>query len=276
MQLGHRGIGGIAAGATAVVVLLSALYPTHVDGRVDEPDQPAPAGAAEERPGAEPLSATETFYPVVRDGWRDKARFAWRVDGFYREWAAVVRVTDEQGLVVERRRLRDNPVEFTWDGRAGGEPVAAGEYAVDVGLRLETPDPLTRRQVRQVLTFPVRAATKSVERTETTVIRPARHPGVAVSVRGNCFSRPELTGSLLLNCHPVGQMRAVITIPVPDGATVASYSHKGQILCCAPGNVQEVWSQPDPDTLTLAIRVTGDRRYRLWSVLVTYSFRDEA
>lgn len=278
MRLGHRTVYVIAAAVTAAVILLSALHPTRSGPAAEEAgqeDRQATTDAGRTAPGAAPVSATRTFFPVVRDGWRDEARFRWRVDDFFAEWRAVVRVVDRAGTVVEQRRLRRNPVRFTWDGTADGDPVAPGDYTAEVALDMQTPDPLTRRWVRQDLAFPVRVATKTVERLETTVIRPARHDAVAFDLHGRCFYRREVPGSLMVNCHPVGRLTATVTVPVPEGATVASYSHSGRRLCCAPGNVRETWTQPD-DTLRLAIRVTGDRRYRLWALRVTFAFQDRA
>lgn len=265
-------IGRAASCAVLVVAVLAALHPAH-DGSA-RPDAPKPAVAVAQptTPGAGPLGGTRAFFPLVRDGWRDTATFEWQVDPFYRAWSAVVRVTDDHGVVVVRRRLASEPESFTWNGRGGGALVEPGRYRVGVTLRLETPNPLTRRTVTQRLAFPVRVVSRSVDHTETVVIRPATHPAVDVNVRGNCFSRPEAPGSLLLNCHPVGRLKAVLEIDVPDGATVEDVTRRGQILCCAPGNVRTSWWQPDADTIRLGIRVSGDRRYRLWSVLVTYGF----
>lgn len=267
---------GRAAGcAVLVVAVLAALHPPHADSArtaTPEPAEPATAVAQPTVLDAEPLDSTRAFFPLVRDGWRDTATFAWQVDPYYRTWTAVVRVSDADGVEVLRSRLADEPESYTWNGRGDGARVEPGRYRVRVALRLDTPNPLARRTVTERLSFPVRVATRSVDHTETVVIRPATHAGVAVNVRGNCFSRPERPGSLLLNCHPVGQLKAVLEVAVPEGATVESATHRGRILCCAPGNVRIGWRQPDADTLVLGIRVSGDRRYRLWSMLVTYAF----
>lgn len=252
--------------------MLAALHPTHADSTRSDTAEPAVADGPPTMPGSEPLASTRRFYPLVRDGWRDHATFRWSVDPYYREWTAVVRVSDSDGDPVVRRRLADAPEAFRWSGRGRGALVEPGRYRVHVALRLETPNPLTQGTVSQQLSFPVRVATRTVDQTETVVIRPATHPDVDVDVRGNCFSRAELPGSLLLNCHPVGQLDAVLEVAVPEGATVEEATHTGRILCCAPGNVRTTWHQPDADTLRLGIRVTGDRRYRLWSMRVTYSF----
>ncbi|HWJ81677.1 MAG TPA: FlgD immunoglobulin-like domain containing protein [Nocardioides sp.] len=267
MPLGNR---NLALAAVVLAVLLAAsLQP--VNHHVSAPRTTAHAALPAAAPLAVALAHRDRFYPRVQDGWRDRVRLGWRVDPGYGPWsgeAAVLRRGEEVG----RYALGENPTVFRWDGLDdAGDPLPKGHYQVRVGLRLGPVSLLTGVPGSVVLTYPVRIATRTVSRTETVTVRPADQDLRDVRVRGLCAVSSERTGALLLGCRYGGYLQAGLPISVPADAVIESTQESGRVRCCWPGLVRTFWTRPDPTTVVLGIRVTGNRRYRLRGAEVTYT-----
>ncbi|HXV33880.1 MAG TPA: hypothetical protein VD769_07705 [Gaiellaceae bacterium] len=205
------------------------------------------------------------FYPYVRDGYRDRARLAFRLN---KEANITFVVRTMRGRLVRRANLgfrADGTWE--WNGRkSGGALASVGRYKVTLEARDHGE---LRKLTRQVV----------VARGFRTV-RDAKSfcggcgPGQIAAAPGcfiefNWFS----DGDIFLDCWGGEYAIATWVFRVPAKAFKITKTIGGTVRCCAPGEVASVGVRRNARTFVVAAGVSGFRAWEIRWVRIRYSYK---
>ncbi|MEX2440411.1 MAG: FlgD immunoglobulin-like domain containing protein [Actinomycetota bacterium] len=152
--------------------------------------------------------APDKFFPIVRDGFRDRTTFSWNQN--MSTGGTRITVVNGKGKAVVRDNLgseNTGPHDWTWNGRTRrGKKLPAGRYRIrvsgthpDTGARFES----GRKPVEIATRFVKKRRRLEKNGTQTSSLRK----------NGNC-NRGSLQGSLLLTCLG-GQYTATYSWRVP-------------------------------------------------------------
>lgn len=208
-----------------------------------------------------------TFYPYVRDAYRDSAaiRFTSRLDS-----DVVVRVTNTDGRTVWVRELaaRDWADYYErrvvrWSGRNNaGSLVRTGRYRIAVTSDIAG----TTRTARAAVVVARGTRTFTVTRTKE---------GWWDSVdatSGNCYTSNYYPGNHL-DCWGGNYARADYRFRVPANARIISWAVRGEALCCDNGRLTKTGTRTKARTFRVRVQVTGWRGYVVRRAILEYSYR---
>jgi hypothetical protein len=214
------------------------------------------------------LSASPaTFYPYLRDGYRDAASigFTSRLDS-----DVVVRVTNSDGRTVWVRELAARSWadyyqrrHVRWSGRNNsGNLVRTGRYRIAVTSDI--------------------AGTVRTARTSVVVARGTRIFTVTRTkdgwwdsvdaTSGSCYTSNYDPGNHL-DCWGGNYARADYRFRVPANARIKSWTVRGEALCCTTGRLTKTGTRTSARSFRVRVKVTGWRGYVVRRVILTYSYR---
>jgi hypothetical protein len=205
------------------------------------------------------VSAT-SFYPRVRDGYRDTVTFRWSQS---HRAPATVRVLNSHGTAVRVATLgsatRSNA--WRWNGLNGaGSPVGTGRYRISVTANTNT------------VSAPVTVASGTVAR--SFAIRKEGNQASSMATRGDCFARRDSYYQVAtLDCWGGRLAQATYRIALPRGAFdvrgAIDLLHSDLDYCCR-GRITKGWDRPSALVVSLWAKVTGWRATDVNFVRVTY------
>lgn len=208
-----------------------------------------------------------TFYPLVRDGYRDSSTTTWRTSA--RTTTTVVTVRAVDGKRVSSAHLagkRAGRFHYSWGGmdQRDGTRARPGAYVITVAATNAW------GQVTKASTS-VRVATKTITRKKA--MSRSGNAG-ARRTRGSCYAtRSGYFGTTTLDCWGGRFARATFTFRVPAKATKVRWSLSGHAtggdLCCQ-GRIMRTGVRTSPRVVKVTAQVTGWRAYEVRSATVTY------
>lgn len=223
----------------------------------------------------------KTFYPVVRDGYRDETRmyFGYEGDVVSERWE----IRNSDGRVVRSSQTYPYGAgEVIWAGRNNdGEVVTPGTYRITVFTEQDPYGQPEDADLSHELSRQVVLTTDTV-----TITKRVRWvPGVSspywdsARATGDCAAY-KLHREARLDCHGRGRVSASYSFWLPTrgeerGAGPVRNVHwgfVGQIACCAPGTVRKTFSHPRPHIYRGVVTVTRWRAYRIFSFNASYQY----
>jgi FlgD Ig-like domain len=205
------------------------------------------------------------FYPYVRDGYRDRARFRFTLN---KEANVTFAVRNRSGRVVRRVNLGFiSGTTWDWNGRGGGGSlVPLGRYRVTLEARASGE---LRRATREVVVtrgWRTRYGSKS--------FCGGCGPG-GVERRGNCYVQFDWfeDGDIFLDCWGGTFAGASWVFRVPSTTFRISKSIRGTVMCCAPGDWASIGVRRNARTYVVAAGVSGWRSWQIRSVRISYAYR---
>lgn len=199
-----------------------------------------------------------TFYPRVRDDYRDETRIDFTTN---RPATVTATVLNSAGNTV-RTSPAGSP-DWYWDGRNDdGTVVPTGTYRVRL-------DAVTGRGERATATAKVIVASDIVTRTTTQTKR-----GVSTSQQYalGCDIRED-DPWLTLDCWNGKYADAIYRFALPRDAWAVDWKVRGTMLCCDRGKFIRTGTRVDKRTYRVHVGVTDWRAYAIRSVAVTYKHK---
>ncbi|MGH3345537.1 MAG: FlgD immunoglobulin-like domain containing protein [Nocardioides sp.] len=202
----------------------------------------------------------DAFYPVVRDGYRDKVVFRWRQN---HDGRATIKVTNSDGRTVRTATPRawQGRNDWTWDGKNGnGNRVAKGRYRIKVTVNSNT--------VSAAVTVKTEIVTKTFRK------RREGNQASSFTTRGNCYaSRDSYDQVASLDCwggrYAKAKYRFVIPAKAFDVRGTVDLRQNALDICCQ-GRITKGWSRPSNRSVALWAQVTGWRATDVDYVRVVY------
>ena len=202
-----------------------------------------------------------TFYPRVRDGFRDATRISYRL-GIGAQ--VVASVYNRDGQRVRRAKVGWQYRGFngwTWNGRRDNGTLArVGTYRVSITAT--NGDGVTKT-VAQKATVTSDVVTRRGSTSKSGV------GTYATSRSGNCYAnriRPDLS----LDCWGGEYASATYRLALPRSASNLDWSVSGYQGCCDRGTISKSGTRLNRTTFEIAMRVTIWRSYTIQSVRVAY------
>lgn len=197
-------------------------------------------------------ASPQTFYPTVRDGFRDGTLLTFAVDGSPSTARMVVR--NAAGRAVRSWSWSDvgygDSVSRTWDGKnAAGKLLPLGWYTVGFSASNEVGTDTVTRDVR-------------IHRRRVELTRNPSKWGVQTSSRsrrGNCSTYPAGGGALALDCWGGRYAQAEHRYRIPTSVQRLRYTVYYIRQCCSPGRMQ-LTHRWRGNHLTVRVRATRWRR----------------
>jgi flagellar hook assembly protein FlgD len=210
----------------------------------------------------------ETFYPRVRDGFRDTTRIRYRLS----ERAKVVAtVVNRDGRIVRRAKLgyqaghagwATGRHHWRWNGRnKAGAKVAVGRYFVEITGR--TVQGATRSVRRSV-----KVTTDVVTRRDSVI-----KAGVSTSSTdktNDCYVERYLRPELQLDCWGGAYAEATYLFKIPRNAFDVRWGVSGYQGCCDEGTITKTATRVKPHLVRVHVKVTNWRQYTVRRVGVFY------
>jgi len=205
-----------------------------------------------------------TFYPTVRDRYRDKVTVRYTLD----ERASVnLEIRNSNGkrvFTTDAGTARPGTRTATWNGMTNpGQWATPGKYRVVVHVRTEdgrrASDSVRVNATSDIVT---RHASDSWRGTETD--RRGR--------RGNCYFRA-YSGELTLDCWAGVFARAEYDFRIPASAKNLRFTVRGEHNCCTSGRFSATGKKVGPRRYTVAVQVTNWRSYTVRHVELRYAYQ---
>ena len=215
----------------------------------------------------------DTFYPRVRDGFRDSVRFTVDAKNLWDEfdnkipqsWNVTVRnaegrtVASHDGNVPTYYSAR-----WTWNtkNQFTGAPVATGRYTATLTVTNDDTSETDRATaVLHAVTDTVnKRITKSRSGTDTS----------ARSHRGSCYLN-SFYGSLDIDCWGGIEGVARYGFTLPRNARNVDWGMSGTRGCCSNGRVIKTGNRPSATHFDVRIKVTNWAAYEVHRARVTYT-----
>lgn len=212
-----------------------------------------------------------TFYPLVRDRYKDRAKikFGSRLDSnvtisiVRKSTGRTVRTITRKGSTwrdwYQRRSIG-------WDGRnKNGNTVPVGRYTAIVKSKLGGKTATARAPIWVDTGFRTRNVTKTKHgwydsKDKTTAA---------------CYAWEHTYPSgIWLNCWGGGYAEARYNFRLPSNATNVRYEVRGKHSCCDQGKLTRVGQRLNPTSYQVRVRVTYWRAYIVKKVLLRYRVRE--
>lgn len=216
-----------------------------------------------------PSASPATFYPRVRDGYRDRTYvgFTSRLDSdvsiavLSRATGRTVRTFHLPGRTwgdyYSRRRL-------PWNGtNSHGALVPTGGYVAVITSSLGGKTRSARVKLRVAAGFRTIRETKTADGWDDS----------QDEVRGNCFTSESYPSGNDLDCWGGAYAQATYRFRLPANAHDVSWGVRGFIECCDSGRITKTGERTSPTSFRVRVRVTDWRSFVVRSVSVTYSYR---
>lgn len=206
-------------------------------------------------------ASPQTFYPIVRDGYKDITRIEWSQSTASTRVAVIRRST---GKVVRRESLGQLSAGWRgwrWDGRKGdGSTAAIGKYRVVVTV--------SAGGVQRSASTTVEVATGW--RTTTHTLHRSGTNTSSRGTSGSCFISA-YSGVLKLDCWGGNYARASYGFSVPSNATNVRRSISKGLASddfCCQGSISATWSGN-----VATVQATGWRAVDVYGVTIKYDIK---
>lgn len=203
---------------------------------------------------------SDSFYPLVRDGFKDSVVFHWRQDHRAR---ATIRVVNSDAKTVRKvtPRASRGRNSWTWNGKNNSaNPVPKGRYRITVTANANK------------VSAPVSVRTEIVTRGFSS--RREGNEGASFSTRGNCYARRDSYYQIAnLDCWGGSYAKASYRFVIPANAFDVDGTvnlRKSDADICCRGRITRGWSRTSKRTVGLWARVTKWRATEVNFVRVTY------
>lgn len=215
-----------------------------------------------------PAVRPSTFYPVVRDGYKDRARITYKLNRRAEISASVYRRSD--GQRIRREDVGSQSAGrrgWTWDGRTNsGKPVAAGSYRIEIAAT----DPDGNSDKAKAI---VTATTATVTRHDSKSV--GGHRTSSTSHRGNCYTnRSSYFSEIDLDCWGGVYAQATYRFAIPRNATNVTWRVRGEVNCCDGGKIIRTGTRLAPRSYRVMVKVTNWRSFTVSRVSVSYAYRE--
>jgi hypothetical protein len=205
----------------------------------------------------------DTFYPLVRDGYRDTVLFRWRQDRGARASISVVNADGRTLRTATPYRFRGLN-GWTWNGKKdNGDLVAEGRYRIRVTV--------DSNMVSAGVTVATGFVTKSYR------LRKEGNRVSSFSTRGNCYGQRDSYDQVAtIDCWGGHHAKANYRFAIPAGAFDVRGTvdlNRNSLDICCQGKITKGWSRPSKRTVALWAQVTGWRTTDVNFVRVTYKKR---
>lgn len=216
-----------------------------------------------------PTVSPSTFFPVVRDGYRDSAAFNFRSNVTLARVDYEVR--NSRYDVVTRHRTGTRyagAVKWSWNGRnANGVVQPTGTYTIKATA-------LTSDGRTLVLVSP-----RLISKTSTVAkrVKAVRYGDDTSSLRrsGDCYvTRDDYNSAVDLDCWDLdggSWARARYDFTLPSDATNNVWRANGESGCCSFGVVRRTGERTSARGFRVEVYVTDYRAFRVDSATVTYT-----
>jgi len=241
----------------------------------------APAQAATEiTPGIASFTASpQTFYPTVRDGFRDDVLFDGSFTEIYDEqtgnyaslpWTITIR-NSAGGKVAERAGRTDgnnwdNSFYWNWGGKnqSTGLPVRVGTFKAT----LTVTDPATGETATANKTLYAKSDTVNKRITKS---RLGSNTSARSRTSGCYINAYYYDGTLNLDCWGGRQATARYGFALPSNARNIVWAVGGQRGCCNNGRVIKTGTRTNATHYNVQVRVTNWASYEIRRANVTYT-----
>lgn len=209
-----------------------------------------------------------TFYPLVKDGYRDVAKVAFSTD---EEADVEVRVVNGSGTTVRRAQLGElapGSHTWTWDGRRDDTTrVPAGGYRVRV--RTVNADDRTLTSSAAPVTVATGWRWRELSKTKDGLSANA-------AVTRGCYAHWGYWNStgLFLDCWGGREATGTWRFNVPASARNIEMTVVGRRYCCdGSGRFWSSWSRPSSTVIVGRVNVSGWRSYDVHAVAIWYDVK---
>ncbi len=213
----------------------------------------------------DPVASPTTFYPIVRDGYRDRVGFTVTLNQ-HAAVTTIVRNSAGRAVRILSQELHRGRRTVYWNGLTGsGAKVPAGRYRITLEAQSGAGE---SRSVSRVVTV----ATAVVTRTATK--RRSATQG-SPATRGSCYITWE-DGSAELDCWGGRYARLSFGFAIPASAWDLTWSVSGERSAldrCCSGSIRKSGSRPSQTRYVVATTVNGWRAYWVHSATVRYKYR---
>jgi hypothetical protein len=215
-----------------------------------------------------PVARPATFYPRVRDGYRDETVIAFgsRLDSD----VTVQILAGTDGSIVRTFALAgDSWADYSdrrsvaWRGRnAAGNLVPTGRYTARITSTIDGQSATAR------LPIWVASGHRTVRVTKTK----DGWDDSRDTTRGNCFAWEVFDGNDL-DCWGGSYAQATYRFALPSGARNIDWGVRGYQECCDAGRIIKTGERTSARSYRIAVRVTSWRSYVVRSTWLTYTYR---
>ncbi|QIX27827.1 hypothetical protein ncot_15440 [Nocardioides sp. JQ2195] len=214
-------------------------------------------------------AAPSTFYPRVRDGYKDRTRikFSSRLDSAVK--IRIVRKSTGRTVRTISKRARRSYDWYqgrsvAWDGRSNaGRTVKTGRYTAVVTSTLGGRSVTDRVALWVDTGFRTLHVTKTKDGWYDSRDRTS----------GNCHTSEYYPRGNHLDCWGGAFAEAAYTFHVPDGAKHVRFEVRGENLCCDNGRLIREGSWVGSNSYRVRVRVTYWRAYVVKRVRLKYDVR---
>lgn len=214
-------------------------------------------------------ASPSTFFPVVRDRYRDSVRFAFRTNTPLS--AVGYEVRDSAYKVVTRGRIGargTGVVSWSWNGRtANGAVLPTGSYTIKATA-------LTAAEGRTLTVVSPRITSRTaIIKQRVQLVRYGDDPS-SLSNTDSCFVS-EYDGTLDLDCWGFGDSsafaRARYDFSLPSNATSVVWRVSGVAGCCDDGVIRRTGVKSGARGFRVEVYVSESRSFTVNHATVTYT-----
>ncbi len=209
-------------------------------------------------------TSRSTFYPLVKDGYRERTKFLFDVNRWFK---ATITIKDATSRTIY---TNDTDGQFSelgeyywpWNGKTThGKPVLPGKYKATISVTDTDGTTLTD-------STSVRVATKTVTREKTVRLR-----GISgrTSTSGNCNARKR-DGAVILDCRGGKYAAATYAVTIPADATNVRWGAEAERTedDLSEGTITKRGTRVAKTRFEVRIEVTGQRAVKVSEVWVSY------
>lgn len=210
------------------------------------------------------LSPT-TFYPLVRDAYRDTTRIRYRLN---RSARVTARVVNSNGTVIRRVDLgtRNGSQSWAWNGKkTSGARATTGYFNIKITATVTAAPASTKSVVRRV-----RLATRYI--TSTVTKRRTGYNTSSDSHTASCYvDYFYYTDEVDLDCWGGSYAKVNYRFAIPSNAYNIRWGVTGFQGCCSTGVIAKTGTRPTSRSYRVSVKVTNWRSYSVQGVRVTYT-----
>lgn len=208
-----------------------------------------------------------SFYPTVRDGYRDEATVRFRLNREARVYARVVR---PNGSVVRTVNLGTTKGRsWAWNGRKGNGAMAAkGSYSIKISAATSEAPAGSISRKRQV-------GLKKGYRTERDSAERTGYDTSSTKHSSSCYvDRWSYDQTTELDCWGGSYAKATYGFKVPSSAYGISFHVSGTNGgCCSGGSVKKTGDRASSTSYRVTVKVNDWRSYFVENVRIAYSYK---
>jgi hypothetical protein len=225
-----------------------------------------------------------TFYPVVKDGYRDATFVYFSTDNDFVDGSWTVQDADGATVYTSSRFNYIGEEEVRWNGRDdSGNAVGPGNYVLTITVEEDPIGSHEGDQLTHAFSRSVTVKTDVVTRHERVRWVPGRGTDPywdSATATGRCRAM-KLYREALLDCWGKGHARASYAFWLPTRGEERGAGpvrnvkvwFGGEIRCCAPGTVTKRITHPRKHIYRGVVTVTNWRAYSIRSFNATYSYK---